>query len=286
MSPSSIIGESLKRAGKFAAELGEAAAEAIFPARCLACGELIAPAGPAADKIEPDPDGSGNRLRRILKPFTCRRCRIGIQAVGSPICEYCGQVFAARAGDDHICESCIRAPNHFQTARSALLYTGQCASLVHALKYNGKMQLARPFGMILRRSFETFWPGADFDLIVPVPLHPRRLKARGFNQVGLMMRQWARSLDNEMPSPAPGVFNRDVMERVLPTRPQTGLGRKDRPLNLRNAFGLKSGAEISGMKLLLLDDVYTTGATANEAARVLMKHGAARVDVLTLARAV
>jgi predicted amidophosphoribosyltransferase len=100
------------------------------------------------------------------------------------------------------------------------------------------------------------------------------------------MRQWARSLDNEMPSPAPGVFNRDVMERVLPTRPQTGLGRKDRPLNLRNAFGLKSGAEISGMKLLLLDDVYTTGATANEAARVLMKHGAARVDVLTLARAV
>jgi ComF family protein len=266
--------------------LGKAAAEAIFPARCLACGELIASAPPAADKIEPGSDGTANLSRRILTPFTCRRCRIGIQAVGSPICEHCGQVFAARAGDDHICGSCIRAPNHFQTARSALLYTGQCASLVHALKYSGKVQLARPFGMILRRSSETFWPGADFDLIVPVPLHRRRLKARGFNQVGLMMRQWARSLDNQMLSPAPAVFNWDVMERVLPTRPQTGLGRKDRPLNLRNAFGLKSGAEISGMRLLVLDDVYTTGATANEAARVLMKHGAARVDVLTLARAV
>jgi ComF family protein len=140
--------------------------------------------------------------------------------------------------------------------------------------------------MILRHSFGTFWSENDIDLIVPVPLHRRRLKSRGFNQVGLMMRQWALSLEKEMPSRAPAQFGWDIMERVRPTRPQTGLGRKERPLNLRNAFGLTSGAEIFGTRVLLLDDVYTTGATVNEAARVLMKHGSARVDVLTLARAV
>jgi ComF family protein len=157
--------------------------------------------------------------------------------------------------------------------------------LVHALKYNGKVQLARPFGLILGRVFDTFWSRDDFDLIIPVPLHRRRMKARGFNQVGLMMRQWARCIEKEAQTPAPIFPHWIGMQRVLPTQPQTGLGRKDRPLNLRNAFGLKRGTDISGLKLLLVDDVYTTGATANEGARMLRQHGAGRVDVLTLARA-
>lgn len=286
MRASAAIKESLSAAGRLAGVVGKAAAEAVFPARCLACSELIELPGPAGDTSEPGANGAGNWHRHTLAPFTCRSCMIGIQAVSSPICHHCGQMFFAGAGDDHICEACIRAPNHFRTARSALLYTEPCASLLHALKYSGKVQLARPFGMILRRSFESFWAENDFDLIVPVPLHRQRLKSRGFNQVGLMMRQWALSIEKKMPFRATTVFSRDILERVLPTRPQTGLGRKDRPLNIRNAFGLKSGAEISGTRLLLLDDVYTTGATANEAARVLMQHGAARVDVLTLARAV
>lgn len=285
METAAVIEEGLRVAGRLAGAVGGAAAEAVFPAKCLACGDLIGSEAPAGDGAA-GANRTGGGSWQILAPFTCRSCGAGIRAVRSPICECCGRLFASREGEDRICEGCIRAPNHFRAARSALVYTDACASLVRALKYHGKMQLAGPFGMILRRSFETFWPRNDFDRIVPVPLHRRRLKARGFNQVGLMMRQWRRSLHKEALPPACALFSSDILERVLPTRPQTGLNRKERSLNLRNAFGLQSGADISGMKLLLLDDVYTTGATVNEAARVLMAQGAQRVDVLTLARAI
>ena len=286
MSTSTVIKDSLKAAGRLASEIGKAATEALFPAKCLSCGEFIEQAlsaSPDASNIEND---ASNCLHLTLAPFTCTRCLSGIQEVSSPFCECCGQVFASRAGQDHICESCIRAPNHFQRARSAIKYNDLCASLVHAFKYNGKIQLARPFGIIMAQAFDTFWSAEDIDLAVPVPLHRRRLKTRGFNQVGLMMREWARYLEKNRWSLASVVFNSNILVRVRHTQPQTGLGLKERPQNLRGAFGLKPGANISGMRLLLIDDIYTTGATANEAARALLKHGAVRVDVLTLARAV
>ena len=265
---------------------GRAAVEAIFPAKCLACGEFIDTRTERPDphnEVVPSVPGDCDQH---LAAFVCHSCMIGIHPVASPICESCGFVFASRAGKDHICEDCIRAPNYFQQARSALIYTDPCAHLVHALKYSGKIQLARPLGRILKSAFNRFWSADEFDLIVPVPLHRRKLSQRGFNQVELIMRQWA-LLDRKAPEPgAAAAFNCDLLVRLLPTRPQTGLGRKERPVNLRNAFGIAGSHNVAGLRMLVVDDVYTTGATANECARVLRRHGAQRVDVLTLARAV
>ena len=224
-------------------------------------------------------------LRQSLSKVVCRACLEGMQTVSSPICDACGLVFKSRAGEDHLCETCIQAPSHFRKARSALAYTEPCSRLVQAFKYNGKIQLSRPLGAILRATFNRYWQAADFDLIVPVPLHRRKLKQRGFNQVWLMMRQWA-ILDRDTQAPtASTLFDGDVIVRTLPTHSQTGLGRQERIANLRNAFGLKGKKTLTDLSVLLVDDVYTTGATANECARMLRKSGARQVDVLTLARA-
>jgi ComF family protein len=276
----------LKTARRLAGAVGKAAVEAIFPAKCLACGEIIGRHEEIRALHNTGAQVGGDWLVQQLAAYACPGCLAGIQPVSSPICESCGRVFASRAGPNRICESCIRTPNHFHQARSALIYTDPCARLVHAFKYRGKIQLARPLGTILSMAFNRFWPVDEFDLIIPVPLHRRKLKQRGFNQVLLMMRQWA-LLDRQPAGPATGrTFDWEVLERVLPTRPQTGLGRRDRPANLRNAFGLADKRAVAGLKVLVVDDVYTTGATANECARQLRRHGAELVDVLTLARAV
>jgi ComF family protein len=119
---------------------------------------------------------------------------------------------------------------------------------------------------------------------MPVPLHNRKLKMRGFNPSLLLVRHWtlfASELKINMPI-IPVV--RDVLEKIRWTEPQTGLARKKRIKNVKNTFSINDSSKIEGKRILLVDDVYTTGATANECAKVLLKSGALHVDVLTLAR--
>ena len=124
------------------------------------------------------------------------------------------------------------------------------------------------------------------DLIVPVPLHVKKLKKRGFNPSFLLVKDWIR-IAEFLHVKVPDIpINIDVLERKRWTEPQTGLGRKERLANVKNAFHIKNGSKINGKSILIVDDVYTTGATVNECAKVLLKGGAGQVDVLTLARAI
>jgi ComF family protein len=159
-------------------------------------------------------------------------------------------------------------------------------AVIHCFKYKEKTQLARPLGALLFTAFINFWDKMSIDLIVPVPLHIKKMRIRGFNPSFLLVKDWghiAEGLQIDMPD-IPIDIN--VLERRRWTQPQTGLGRKERLVNIKNAFHIRNGSKITGKRILLVDDVYTTGATVNECTKVLLKGGAGRVDVLTLARAI
>ncbi|MCI0498766.1 MAG: hypothetical protein L0Y36_03665, partial [Planctomycetales bacterium] len=124
------------------------------------------------------------------------------------------------------------------------------------------------------------------DVVVPVPLHPSRLRNRGFNQVFLLMRSWKKRAKADALDLSAVQIEHNVLLRSANTAPQTNLGREERLTNIQNAFTIRMHQKIKDKAVLLVDDVYTTGATVNECARILLKGGAKHVDVLTLARAV
>ena len=259
--------------------------EAFFPTKCLACGSFFN----LSEKLNA-------RRRKTLKSisdlswqnqisrFFCGKCTDGFTKVESPFCLQCGIMFESRSGENHLCGRCIKSPGAFRTARSAGLYEGALMEAIHCLKYKGKLQLSEPLGALLCSVFMRHWDKGCIDMMIPVPLHIKRFRKRGFNQSYLLAASCKKIAS---------VFNfgvsdlkicKDVLYRKKPTHQQTGLDREKRIDNMKNAFGLKNPSEIRGKKILLVDDVFTTGATANSCAKALIKGGAAYVDVLTLAQ--
>ncbi|MDA8140999.1 MAG: ComF family protein [Desulfobacteraceae bacterium] len=221
-----------------------------------------------------------------MAAYLCDRCAEEFREVHSPLCLRCGEPFASPHGPDHICGQCLEHPFQFQKARAAGLYEGPLRATIHQFKYQRRDNLAKPLGRLLWATFSRHWDPLQMDLIVPVPLHSRRLRQRGFNQAQVMTLSWptwARQIDVAV---GPGWVDSTVMERCKVTQPQTGLRKEERALNLRKAFRVVKPGRIQDKRILLVDDVLTTGATANACARELLNAGAAEVHVLTLARAV
>jgi ComF family protein len=221
----------------------------------------------------------------LMSPFICANCSDTYMAVESPICSTCGIVFKSREGEDHDCGECLNAPKKFRIARSAGVYDKVLMAVIQCLKYKEKIQLARPLGVLLFMAFSRYWHKKNINLIVPIPLHNRKFRSRGFNPSFLLVKEWdffTKALNGALPVIP---VAEDVLVRKRWTEPQTGLGRKERLQNIKNAFDVSDSSKVKGKKILIVDDVYTTGATANECAKVLMRAGAAHVDVLTLARA-
>ena len=214
-----------------------------------------------------------------LQALLCEHCRQQVVFIESPLCSICGRMFAGRESADHLCGDCIRQTRSFDCARSALIYTPGFRKVVHQYKYRGRLQLAAPLGDILLATFLRFFCSGDMDLILPVPLHRDRFRQRGFNQAHRLMVNW-KQVDSAL-APTPRLL---VKTRATP--PQAGLGKSQRRRNIRGSFDVRRPAAVRSRRILLVDDVYTTGATADECARVLLSCGAERVDVLTLARAV
>jgi ComF family protein len=196
-------------------------------------------------------------------------------------------MFTGRVGDDHLCSRCIRRPPAFVAARAAGVYEGALMQVIHLLKYGGKIQLARPLGRLLYETFRHCGAMAEVDLVVPVPLHRRRFRQRGFNQAYLLVREWPRWSRSPEGGGRSVVVARKALVRRRATAPQTGLGRRQRQANLKNAFAPGPDAvvgQVRGRHVLLVDDVFTTGATVEACARVLLDAGAQAVTVLTVAR--
>ncbi len=234
------------------------------------------PVDPAADS----PPGA------VLSAMVCPACAADIHPVVSPFCTRCGLMFPGRAGEDHACGKCITAPKKFHKARSFGVYDGCLMALIHLLKYRGKVQVAPPLGRLLFQTFQTHWPPGGIDAVIPVPLHARRFRRRGFNQSHLMVRDWPKRVRPGEKDPLAVDILRDGLRRVRATAPQVRMDREARRANIAGAFEVSRPDSVSGRRILLVDDVYTTGATVEECAKVLLRNGAVRVDVLTLAQTV
>ena len=227
----------------------------LFPPLCHVCRKFIPGAG---------------RLH------ICRLCREAIHAVSHPLCTVCGVPFYG-LGNDHCCGACLKEAPSFDAARAAVIHEGPARNLIHAFKYSCKTHLRRPLALLVVEHLTEFIAERKPDLIVPVPLHVRRLASRGFNQAlllgELLAQEW------QLP------LQRRAMRRIRWTEPQITLAAAQRRDNVRGAFFVADVAVVSGKRVLLLDDVFTTGSTVEECSKMLKKAGATEVFVITISRA-
>jgi len=229
----------------------------LFPPLCHACREFI-------------PDAGAVHL--------CAGCLAGSPAIVSPLCPVCGEPFATEGGSDHPCGGCTASPPPFVAARGAVRFDGPVREVIHRFKYGKKVHHARPLGLLAATRLAGFAAAAAADLVVPVPLHLKKVRQRGFNQAVLLGERLAGAW--RLP------LSRNNLRRIRWTEPQIGLSAAERRENVRDAFGVLHPPEIAGRRIILVDDVYTTGSTVAESAETLMNSGAAAVFVVTVARAV
>ncbi len=254
---------------------------AFFPAVCAACRQLYRIEMEAGkEAVNP-----GEAFQMEMAVHLCKKCRQDFTAINSPLCPQCGIPFVSAHGMDHVCEACRKHPNQFQAARSFGRYDGGLRGVIQQFKFDGMVQLAGPLGRLLWHAFLQTWSPKDYDHVVPVPLHAGRLRQRGFNQAYLLVRHWPRlAVQSGTRLPSEWIDS-ETLVRLRPTQPQSGLKREQRAGNMHNAFTVESSRCVQEKRFLLVDDVMTTGATADACAQALIKAGAATVHVLTLARA-
>ncbi len=226
----------------------------LYPPRCEACG----------------------RLRRET---LCHECLVAIERIEPPMCELCGEPFDPLAQGAPRCADCRGKRKSFALARSACYYTGPLAEAIKRYKYHCQMVLWRPLGELMAEAVAQGAAGGieanSLDVICAVPLHRSRLRERGFNQSELLAEVVAEHLGRPL---------RPLLARTRATLPQVDLPAASRAVNVRDAFTADLHEVIKGQRVLLVDDLFTTGATMTECARTLMRAGAQEVRIFTLAR--
>lgn len=234
------------------------ALRAILPVDCLSC----------ARPLRTDPI-----------PYVCDACWTRITPISEPRCACCDRPFASKAATTwakfHRCQSCLERPPAYDRAWTLYPYLPPLQDAICALKYRNVFALAKPLAALTVRALPE---GLDADLVVPVPLHPSRLRTREFNQSALIADRVGKHLGRPV-----SMAN---LIRTMATEPQTFLTRSERLRNLRRAFMVRKAELFAERRILLVDDVFTTGATLNECAKVLRSAGAASVSALTLARTI
>ena len=233
--------------------------DVILPPRCVVC--------------EASTSGASD-------PWVCADCWMAVEFVRPPVCAQCGTPFVAPVegigSTTHRCGKCLLSPPPYERARAVGLYEGALREVIHAMKYRPVFGLVRPLAELLSGQFAVHWGGRLPDALIPVPLHRLRLRRREFDQ--------ALALANGLGQAVGIPVWSETLVRHVATRSQIGLSAIERHRNIRGAFRVQPDESCEGRSLLLIDDVYTTGATAQECAHTLRRAGAARVDVYTVAR--
>ena len=225
-----------------------------LPTLCVACREPV--------------DGEG----------VCAACWAKLSFIAPPFCPRLGIPFVYDPGPELLSMEAIANPPAYARARAAVRYDDVARTLVHALKYQDRTDLAPAMGRWMARAGRELL--AEADVLVPVPLHWRRAWGRRYNQSGALARVIERQAGVRLAC--------EALRRVRPTEQQIGLSRSQRASNVQGAFKVASdrGADIQGRRVVLVDDVLTSGATADACARALLRARAASVDVLVFARVV
>lgn len=208
----------------------------------------------------------------------CARCWASLSLIERPYCEVLGTPFALDLGGSLLSPQAMADPPVFARARAVCGYDDTARALIHRLKYGDRLELALTMGGMMRLAARELL--IDADLIVPVPLHRFRLWRRRFNQASALANVLARQAGKPVDARA--------LVRVKRTRPQVGLSRNERLENLQGALRVlvEARPRIEGRRILLVDDVLTTGSTANASARALLRAGATAVDLITFARVI
>lgn len=211
----------------------------------------------------------GEELLHDSRYSMCDDCHKNLPFITDKVCKKCGEPIKSLA------EYCVRCKNHvdkgFDIARSAFLYDGEMRKLIIDLKFNGKKYLAEYLSWFL---YDTYvLNGFDCNLVVPVPMHKNSLKRRGYNQQELLCDSFAQN----------GIeVDTTSVVKAIDTKTQVGLDFKQRQTNLNGAFKVVNKQKIKGKRVLIVDDIYTTGATVSEVANTVKKAGASSICVLTL----
>lgn len=235
----------------------EAVLELVYPPACLVCGAGLAP------RAEAD---------------LCLDCERNIRRIEEPTCRRCGAELGPYTASSYACQTCRNLGLRFRRAHAAAHFTDTVRELILALKFRRDRLAVRPLIQILLERAEELALGEQVDEVVPVPLHWFRRRRRGFNQSEL----FARAVADRLHRPV----ELESLRRVRPTAPQTQLGFAARQRNLAGAFRVGSPDAFAGKRILLVDDVLTSGATCSACAKALKEAGAKTVIVLTVARAV
>jgi competence protein ComFC len=236
----------------------EAGLALVYPQVCQLCGE--------------------HRATRA-EGYVCPHCWRNVRFIRPPFCERCGLPFEGDLTTPFACSNCKDVELHFRSARSAVTAKGVTLEAIHRYKYNGALWFEDFLADLLLREALPALREERWDYIVPVPLHPTKQREREFNQAERLAARLASAL---------GVpLHPRLLRRVHFTPSQTRLSRADRAANVRRAFTLQPGQELrAGARIIVVDDVLTTGATTNACAAVLRAAGAAEVCVWTVARGI
>src|SRR6266542_2277975 len=235
-------------------ELLQAAVSLLYPPVCAICGTSIR-AG----------------------EYLCDQCEAKAVRISAPFCEKCSEPFDGSIKGAFTCANCAHRTIYFEAAVAAYRGRGIVRQIVHEFKYGRQIHLRHLVARWLHAALDDErLRGRQFAIMVPVPLHATRLRERGFNQASLLAA---------LLSAQTSISSKPVLERIRYTTTQTALDRSKRMENLHNAFRLRKNADVRGLRVLLIDDVLTTGSTLSECARFLKRAGALSVHAATAARA-
>lgn len=233
--------------------------DVVFPPSCVHCKALV----------ETDGAIEGHAFRHL-----CSRCAAQINYVHPPHCTTCGHPFYGVVEGERLCPKCEGLEPAFGEGRTAVLFKGPARALVIELKYHRGLHVLADMEQIFRRSPHIL-AAVRGATIVPVPLHPRKARERGYNQASLLATALARAAGGD-------TRVESLLRRAVDTETQTFFDRRTRMANLKNAFALARGAALNpALHYILVDDVFTTGSTLNSCALTLRRAGALKVDVVT-----
>ena len=233
----------------------------VFPAKCRSCEKPM-----GVDQV----------------PYFCDECWNGIGLLSTPWCRICGAPLQFRGGlapplGAFTCADCRTNPPPYRKLRAVAFYDTTVREAIHLLKYERKQVLAKHLNQLLCAHLPEDFAVTDYDLLIPIPLHPRRFRGRGFNQSERIAEGIAQTWSLPL--------HTDILYRIRDTLPQSSLNSpQEREENIAGAFEVRRPDLPRGRRILLIDDIFTTGTTIREATTVLMESAPERVDVLTLAR--
>jgi ComF family protein len=208
--------------------------------------------------------------------FVGAKCWTQVRFIRPPFCERCGLPYPGDLTTPFECSNCREMELHFTSARSAVVAKSMVLETIHRYKYSHAVWFEPFLADLLIREAKPVLCGQNWDFIVPVPLHPLKQREREFNQAERLARHLSKA--TEIP------WNCRLLHRINPTMTQTRLTKQQRVKNMRGAFAVRNGVKLSGARIVIVDDVFTTGATTSACAKALRAAGAGEVCVWTVAR--